>query len=123
MREQQKATMYPYLTMGKTYNSEEFGTTLKNSSNSLARINSCQIYNDSIYFKDWIDILKTIVPEAKSIDFSIISTNGNIRNKMVTPNEEVNLIFLQWTDETRTLEKKMKSLKVKICYSSLLDEH
>ncbi|NHF60069.1 hypothetical protein FK220_011995 [Flavobacteriaceae bacterium TP-CH-4] len=123
LRMQQKATMYPYLTLGKTYNSRGFGIVLKNSGNGLARINSYQIFNDSIYFKDWEQVLKTLAPEAKNINFDVISTNGNIRNKMITPNEEVNIIFLQWTDETRRLERTMHSLQLRICYSSLLDEH
>ena len=40
MREQQKATMYPYLTLGWVYNSDGFGVELKNSGNGLAKINS-----------------------------------------------------------------------------------
>ncbi|MEL6918260.1 MAG: hypothetical protein AAFO99_11085 [Bacteroidota bacterium] len=123
MRVQQKASMYPYLTIGKVYNSKGFGITLKNSGNGLAKINSYQIYNDSVYFKDWFDILQVLAPESKKIDYSIISTEGNIRDEMVTPDEEVNLIFLEWTDETRILERRINSLRIKICYSSLLDDH
>ncbi len=53
----------------------------------------------------------------------MINTAGNIRDEMITPNEELNLIFLKWTDETRKVESVVMDLHIKICYSSLLDEH
>ena len=123
MRTQQKASMYPYLTTGKSYTSKGFGIQLKNSGNGLARINSYQIYNDSIYFKDWFDVLQTLAPDVKDINYSVISTDGNIRDKMISPGEEVNIIFLSWTPETRKLEEVFSTVNVKVSYSSLLDEH
>ncbi len=123
MRIQQKATMYPYLTIGKVYNAEGFGITLKNSGNGLARVNSYQVYYEGTFLKDWEEVLKKLAPEATGIDYSIISTVGNIRNEMITPNEKVNLIFLQWTPETRALLEQFENLQVKLCYASLLDEH
>jgi len=123
MRTQQKASMYPYLTIGKSYNSKGFGIQLKNSGNGLARIDSYQIYNDSIYFKDWFDVLQTLAPEAKNINYNIISTDGNIRNKMISPGERVNIISIAWTAETRKLEELFSTIKVRVAYSSLLDEY
>jgi len=123
MRIQQKATMYPYLTIGKVYNADGFGIRLKNSGNGLAKINSYQIYNDSIHFKDWVEVVQILAPEAKRINYSVIKTSGGIQNEIITADEQIDLIFLQWTDETKKLEKVVQSLKVKICYSSLLDDH
>jgi len=123
MRTQQKASMYPYLTMGMSYNSEGFGFVVKNSGNGLAKINSYKVANDTIHFRDWFDVLQTVMPEAQNIDYSIINTEGNIRKQMITPGEEVNLIFLKWTPETRILEKRIQDLKIEICYASLLEEH
>ncbi len=123
MRSQQKASMYPYITIGKSYNARGFGIQMKNSGNGLAKISSYQIYNDSMYFKDWFDVLQTLAPDAKNINYNVISTDGNIRNKMISPGENVNLITLKWTSETRKLEELFNTLKVKVIYSSLLDEH
>ncbi|TMM57204.1 hypothetical protein FEE95_11995 [Maribacter algarum] len=123
MRTQQKALMFPYLTLGKIYNSDGFGIRLKNSGNGLAKINSYKIHNDSMYFKDWEQVVQILAPEAKNINYSIIKTSGGIQDEIITPDEDLNLIFLQWTDETRKLEKTIKSLKIEICYSSLLDDY
>ena len=123
MRIQQKATMYPYLTVGTTYNGDGFGIVLKNSGNGLAKINSYKVFNDSIYFKEWLDILEVLMPEAENIGYGTIKTAGNIRNLMIAPGEEKVLIFLNWTPETRILEQRIRSLQVLISYESLLDEH
>ncbi|MFY0629016.1 MAG: hypothetical protein JXR05_01475 [Flavobacteriaceae bacterium] len=124
MRTQQKATMYPYVTIGWTYNSEGFGVELTNSGNGLAKINSYKVFNDSIYFREWYDVIKVYMPEAKNIDYSLVETAGNIRDQMIAPGESKKLIFLKWTDETRILEKRIQErMKVLISYSSLLNEH
>ncbi|MDT7831485.1 hypothetical protein RQM59_03780 [Flavobacteriaceae bacterium S356] len=123
MRTQQKASMYPYLTYNWTYTGEGFGIELKNSGNGLAKITSYKVFNDSIYFRDWIDVLKHYMPEAKTIGYATISTSGNIRDQMISPGETKQLIFIKWNEESRVLETKTRNLKISICYSSLLDEH
>ncbi len=121
MRSQQKSTMFPYITISTFYNSEGYGIRLKNSGNGLAKINSYKIYNDSIYFRDWFDVLQTLSPKL-NINYNNISTVGSIRDEIITPNEEVNLIFLKWTEDSRKFEKYMSSLNAEVCYSSLLEE-
>ncbi|MFY0602479.1 MAG: hypothetical protein JXQ93_00910 [Flavobacteriaceae bacterium] len=123
MRTQQKATMYPYVTLGWTYTGEGFGIELKNSGNGLAKVNSYKVFNDSIYFREWLDVIKHYYPEAKGIDYTLFSSDGNLRNQMISPGETKKLFFLKWTEETRELERRIgERLKVSICYSSLLDE-
>lgn len=123
MRTQQKASMYPYVTLGWSYTGEGFGIELKNSGNGLAKVNSYKVFNDSIYFREWLDVIKHYYPEAKGIDYSLFNSDGNIRDQMISPGEKKRLIFLKWTDETRELEKRIgQTLKISICYSSLLDE-
>tara|TARA_R110002126_G_scaffold129572_3_gene272495 strand:+ start:26698 stop:27258 length:561 start_codon:yes stop_codon:yes gene_type:complete len=123
MRSQQKASMYPYLTLGWTYNSEGFGVELKNSGNGLAKINSYKVFNDSIYFKEWLQVIKTYMPEANEIGYGNIITSGDIRNLMISPNETKKLIFINWTDETRMLHSRLENLEINISYESLLDEY
>lgn len=123
MRTQQKATMYPYVTIGWTYNGQGFGIEIKNSGNGLAMVHSYKVYNDSIYFKEWFDVINTVAPETVNIDYSMISTSGNIRNQMISPGETKTLIFLKWTPETRVLEKKVRDIKINVCYASLLEEY
>lgn len=123
MRTQQKASMYPYLTIGWSYTGEGFGVQLKNSGNGLAKINSYKVFNDSIFFREWLDVIKHYYPEAKGIDYSLFSSDGNLRDQMISPGETKTLFFLKWTDETRELERRVgQKLNISICYTSLLDE-
>lgn len=123
MRTQQKATMYPYVTCSWTYTGKGFGIELKNSGNGLAKITSYKVSNDSIYFRDWIDVLAHYMPEAKTIGYGSISTVGNIRDQMISPGETKQLIFIEWNEESRILETRTRDIKISIGYSSLLDEH
>ncbi|PQJ80002.1 hypothetical protein [Polaribacter porphyrae] len=123
MRVQQKASMYPYLTLGWVYNSEGFGVELKNSGNGLAKINSYKVFNDSVYFKEWLQVIKTYMPESNEIGYGNITTAGNIRNLMISPNETKKLIFINWNDETRMLHSRLENLEISVSYESLLDEH
>ena len=125
MRTQQKATMYPYITLNWTYNGEGFGIELKNSGNGLAKVNSYKVYNDSIYFREWLDLISTYMPESKKLDYGFIRTTGNIRNQMIAPGETKKLIFIRWSEESRILQSRLneEDIKVTLCYESLLGEN
>lgn len=123
MRVQQKASMYPYVTIDRVYNSEGYGFRIRNTGNGLAKINTYQIYNDSLYFKEWMDVAKTLAPEISELNYGMIKTAGNVRNQMIPPGETVNLLFLNWTPETRKLERSLSTVDIRLCYSSLLGEH
>ncbi|WP_395377424.1 hypothetical protein [Marinicella sp. W31] len=122
MRSQQKAAMFPYLSISKSYNSEGFGMLIYNNGNGLAKIESYQISYQGKTIHDWVDGLNTLAPEAKNINYNIVKTSGDIHNEMIVPGAEINLIFMDWTAETRQLEKKFHDIQVRVCYSSLLDE-
>ena len=50
-------------------------------------------------------------------------SSSGIQDQMIVPKERVEIITLPWNEETRKLTEKVSNLKVKICYSSLLDDH
>ena len=82
-----------------------------------------KVFNDSIYFKEWLQVIKTYMPEANEIGYGNIITSGDIRNLMISPNETKKLIFINWTDETRMLHSRLENLEINISYESLLDEY
>lgn len=122
MRTQQKVSLYPYLTVGNFFNSQGFGIYINNSGTGLAKINSYQIFDGKKYFKNWQEVINYYAPEGHSIDYNIMSSSG-IQDQMIVPKERVEIITLPWNEETRKLTEKVSNLKVKICYSSLLDDH
>lgn len=122
MQTQQKVSLFPYLTVGTFFDSNGFGYYLKNSGTGLAKINSYQIFNDEKYFENWMDIIDHYLPEGHNIDYGIMSSNG-IQDEMVTPEQRITLCKIQWNKESRLLGKRIGDLKIKICYSSLLDDY
>ena len=122
MRNQQKVSVYPYLTLGPFFNGNGFGIYVRNSGMGLAKINSYQVFNDDKYFKNWQEVMDFYAPEGHGINYNVMSSNS-IKDEMIIPKERVDIIRLPWNDETRKLAEKFANLKVKICYSSLLEDH
>ncbi|MEM6964293.1 MAG: hypothetical protein AAF573_05975 [Bacteroidota bacterium] len=122
MQTQQKVSLFPYLTVGIFFGADGFGFYLKNSGTGLAKINSYQIFDGENYFKDWTEVIDYYLPEGHHIDYGIMSSNG-IQDEMITPEERITLCKLQWTEESRLLQQRIGNLKIKICYSSLLDNY
>lgn len=122
MRAEQKVSVYPYVSIGKFYNSNGFGLYVKNSGTGLARVNSYQIYVGDKFFKNWLEIIDHYAPEGHHINYNIMSSS-TLHDEIITPNERVNIFEVRWTDETRALSEKVDGLVVKICYSSLLDDY
>ena len=121
MRSQQKANMYPHLTLYKSYNSSGFGWKVKNSGNGIARVNSFQIYDGDTYFKEWQDVIHTLSDGELSLDYNYMSTN-NVRNAMLMAGEEVTIFWVRWTDASRRIDELAKEISMRVCYESLLGE-
>lgn len=121
LTQQLKASMYPYVTNSKFYNSEGYGIRVKNSGNGLAKIESYQVKVGKKIFTDWKKLISELTPDLV-ITYSDVKTSGNIEGEILTPNEEVVVIFFNWTEDTRRFQKNFDNLEVEIVYSSLLDE-
>lgn len=122
MRQQQKASMYPYLTIGKNYNAEGFAIYLRNSGSGLARINSVELTDGERYFSDWLDVLDFYLPDSIPVNYDLFRTN-NINDQILTQGEQVRLFSMQWTPAIRDFEERTRDLDMIICYSSLLDDY
>ncbi|MTB53621.1 hypothetical protein [Lewinella sp. W8] len=121
MRRQQEMTMFPYLTLGRTYNAEGFGVVVKNSGIGLARINSVTLTDGDRYFNDWSEVIEAHLPDSLVFGYDMYRTS-QLNEEIVTPNEEVTLFFVEWTPVTRAYEAATRDLTMEICYSSLLGD-
>ena len=122
MRQQQKVSMYPYLSVKRSYTAEGFGIYLKNSGTGLAKVNSIEVYEGDQYFTNALDIVQKKVPDSLAFGYEIIRAN-NVFNEVVTPNESICLFAVPWNEVTRALEAEMRDFNIRICYSSLLDDY
>ncbi|MEM1356571.1 MAG: hypothetical protein AAGF89_00125 [Bacteroidota bacterium] len=122
MREQQRVSVYPHLSLSRNYNNEGFSVTLKNSGTGLARINSVQLTNGERYFKNWLEVGAHYMSPEQVFGYDRLFTveaNGQI----IIPGESVRLLFLKWDPAIRKFEEDTRKLTMRICYSSLLDDH
>lgn len=123
LRIQQRATMYPYVTVHRQYSSKGFGIVVKNSGNGLAHINSQVVMLGTSYIQDWMEIGSILGIDTEEIGYHNMQINGSLKNQMIAPGEEKRLIFLSWNETSRKIEPHIEKIEVKISYSSLLDEH
>lgn len=122
MREQQRVSVYPHLSFSRSYSGDGFSIYLKNSGTGLARINSVQLTNGEQYFENWLEVSAHYMPEGKAFGYDRIFTS-TINGEVLTPGESARLLFLKWDADIRKFEQDIRELKMRICYSSLLDEH
>lgn len=122
MREQQKATMYPFITVGRSYDHLGYKVEIRNSGTGLARINSVEVTNGTDYYTGWLEIIEAHLPDSLVFGYDLLRTN-TVNELMITPNETVELFSVLWSPATRMLEERTRDLDIIICYSSLLDDH
>lgn len=121
MRQQQKVSVYPHLTLWRNYNSEGFGVNIKNSGTGLATINSIQLTDGERYFKDWPDLVAHYLPDSLAFGYDKMRVN-TLNGEVLTPGEEVKLFSVKWSPAIRKFEQKSRDLTMRICYSSLLND-
>jgi len=122
MRQQQKVSVYPHLTIWRSYSGSGFSVNVKNSGTGLARINSMQLTDGEQYFSSWPQLVAEMLPDSLVFGYDEISSNG-INGQVLTPGEQVRLFSVDWTPATRRFEEKSRGLKLRVCYSSLLDDY
>ena len=122
MRSQQKASLYPYLTLGQQYDNEGFGLYLANKGIGPARINSFQVFNSEQYFTNWVELANHYLPDSMSMGYDVLKMD-NIQNTIISAGESVRLISTRWSPTSRLLEERIRELDFVLCYSSLLEDH
>lgn len=121
MRSQEKAVLWPHLSIGMSYNSEGFRFGAINHGTGPALIKSVVIKKDNTYFNSWDSIIANIMPGNHDISYNIYRTSEF--NKTVIPAGERRVFFgVSWNAETRQLSKGLQQLSFEVIYCSILDD-
>ena len=121
MKSQQKATVWPYLAIGQSYNSEGFRLIARNNGIGPALIKSVEVTLDGTPVDSFLSILEQIKPD-NQLGYDIISSNS-INNRVMKAGEEVTMIFLPWNEETRAILPQMEGrFSIRLKYCSVLEE-
>lgn len=121
LKSQQKATVWPYVTVQPGYNSEGFRIVAMNKGVGPAIIKSVQVEYDGQPVNTYLDLLKRAKPDNK-LSYSNISTN-RINGIVMAPNERITMMDLPWEPDTRAILPLLESkVRIRIQYCSVLDE-
>ncbi|WP_350285615.1 hypothetical protein [uncultured Croceitalea sp.] len=122
LKAQQKATVWPYLTISQNYNSEGFSLYGLNNGTGPALVSSVSVRYNNKTVTDYQDLLVKLKPD-NSVGYDKIRTN-QLNNTVLKAGEERLLFFLEWDDETRKIVAKLnqENLSILVQYCSVLDE-
>lgn len=130
--EQNKATTWPYLYIGRSiahvkdsaanqYSVSYYNISITNQGNGPAVIEKAVLRLDGIEMETWDDLYRyTQVPE----HISRRSDNSTLRNTVIMPGGRI--VLINWSDNLPLLNHiyaKFDSLELEICYRSVLNEY
>ena len=121
LRTQQKATVWPYVTIEEGFNSQGFRIEAMNKGVGPAMIKSVRIDYNGNPVSTYLELLDRAKPN-NDLNYGNISTN-KINGVVMAPNESIVLMALPWTPDSRKIQPMLgDSVKVRIQYCSVLDE-
>lgn len=121
LRTQQKATVWPYVSLQQGFNSDGFSLVAMNKGVGPAMIKSIQVDYNGKPVSTYMELLQRAKPD-NQLTYSNISTN-KFNGVVMAPNESIVLMDLPWGPDTnQILEMLGDSVKIKIQYCSVLDE-
>ncbi len=120
MQEQQKAMVWPYLTVGSSYNAEGYGIEVENDGTGPAIIQSIQIQLDNQSFSSWEAVQQYLRP-TDPLGYDILRMQ-EFSNTVIIAGEEKELIGFPWTETTREVASRLADIQWKVCYCSVVGD-
>jgi len=121
LKEQQKATVWPYFSISQGYNAEGFHIEALNNGTGPALISSISITYKGQPVKGYVELLDAIKAN-NTLGYDKIRM-GKLSSTVVKAGEERELLFLPWTEDTEEILALMEEhVQIKIQYCSVLEE-
>jgi len=125
LKDQQKASVWPYLEITQSYSGQGFAVTLSNKGIGPALLGDVGFVHEGkrLTNSDDIDalILQTVGPE-RAFSYDTYRAN-NATNGVLAPGEEMTVFAVPWTDNTRAfIEGVGDGISAQGCYCSVYKE-
>ncbi len=118
---QQRASVWPYVAVGQSYNNKDFGLRLANNGIGPARITAFSIHINGVAHKDWPSLIDTVLGPDSGINYNVYMTD--VINGSVVPSQtELDIFRVPWSDESRRLLEAIRVASLVVCYCSVFDE-
>jgi len=121
MRTQQKASVWPFVTMGEQYNSKGFALLAANKGIGPAKVESLKVWVKGKQVKELDDIFTELIGPDHGITYNDYGVHG-INGSVLEAGYEKPLFNLNWTEATREVQKKLFLINVEVIYSSILGD-
>ena len=119
-RSENKAMVWPYVTISPSYTSDGFSFRAKNKGIGPALIKSAQVVFNDTLVSDY-DQLLDMVKSDRVIGYDRIRTS-ELNNTVISPGEDIELLRLPWDDETRIMAQDLQNTDITIQFCSVLDD-
>lgn len=117
---QQKALVWPYLTVTTSYTNEGFGLVATNNGTGPALVSSMEVsYRDQ--FMPNLDTLLNLVKPDRTIGYDLIRVSP-LNQTVVKAGEEREILRIPWTDETRQMVPELTQIRITLQYCSVLED-
>jgi hypothetical protein len=121
LKDQQKATVWPYVTIGQNYSGQGFELRANNKGVGPAIIKSVQVEYKGKPMDTYLQILEEAFPN-NGLDYGN-TRQSNINNMVMQSKEKVVMLAFPWNDTTYQITPELeKNLVIKLQYCSVLGE-
>ena len=121
MRTQQKASVWPYVTMGQQYSANGFAIETANKGIGPAKIESVKVWVKGKQVTELDEVLTAILGPDHGITYNDFGVGG-INKTVLEPGYDNYLVRFNWTDKTRELQKNLYMINIEVVYSSILGD-
>lgn len=120
MKTEQKAMVWPYIDFFEMYDKDGFNLTLTNKGTGPALVKSIQVEYKNHIMSSMDELLDSLNPN-RTFGYDILR-NTSISGYVFSPGEEVVMMGLPYNDETRIVLSKLKDVRIRLMYESVLGE-
>ncbi|MCI4671259.1 MAG: hypothetical protein MRZ79_24175 [Bacteroidia bacterium] len=120
LRTEQRALVWPYLSVRHSYNSQGFSFIATNNGTGPAIVKSVEVSLNDTLMEDYDQLLDLVRPQRK-IGYDFIRM-GALNNTVMKAGEEREIFHMPWTEETRLMAARLAKAQFKVNYCSVLED-
>jgi hypothetical protein len=129
MREQQQASVWPHVEIGREYRRDGdkrvFKFIVENTGIGPARIKNLRVRLDGKVQADWASLIKALGVVGENVQNRSIVTSSTVSNRVLLPGSSIQALVVEDEAVTKPLEAATSDtpprLDIEICYCSIYD--
>jgi len=120
LKAQQRATVWPYVSVGPNYSSKGFSLIASNNGTGPAVIKSFELLRNGQAFRSYDELLDAIKPD-RTVCYDVLKMR-QLNNSVLKASEARVIFNMPWNEETREIAKNIGEIQIKVQYCSVFDD-